>query len=274
MDHYLDHPILTDSEIPFTTSSGIHGPPISEHVLMTLLITAKQYNTLHLNQLKGSWSRPKATLYDHVGRRIGVLGYGSIGRAVARLAHAMGMTVLAYTASPRTTPEARQDNGYIVPGTGDPTGEIPSAWYSGHGKEDLHTFLSANLDYLILTLPLTPATTHLLSTKEFQVLSSHSPSPGGPFVVNISRGAIIDQPSLIKALKDGTLRGAALDVTDPEPLPSDSELWGMDSAIVTPHMSGIGKEYMERAFEVLELNLERKEKGEKLVNEVGRGRGY
>lgn len=241
---------------------------------MTLLVTSKQYNTLHLNQLDRSWVRPNDTLYDHVSQRVGILGYGSIGRAVARLAHAMGMTVLAYTASPRATPEARRDDGYIVPGTGDPSGEIPSAWFSGHGKEALHTFLSANLDYLILTLPLTPATRHLLSTEEFQILSSNSSSVGGPFVVNISRGPIIDQLALITALKDGTVRGAALDVTDPEPLPPDNELWGIDNVIITPHMSSAGKEYLGRAFEVLELNLERKEKGKKLVNEVGRGRGY
>lgn len=275
VDHYLNHPILTDSKIPITTSSGIHGPPISEYVLMTLLIAAKQYNVLHLNQLNSKWSRPdNSKLYDHAGQRIGILGYGSIGRAVARLSHAMGMTVLAYTASPRSTPEARQDNGFIVPGTGDPNGEIPTAWYSGHGKEALHTFLSANLDYLILTLPLTPATRHLISSEEFGALSSRSSVAGGPFIVNISRGGIIDQPSLLTALKEGKVRGAALDVTEPEPLPSDSELWAMENVIITPHISGNGVQYLDRAFEVLTLNLERKEKGKKLVNEVQRDRGY
>jgi len=93
-------------------------------------------------------------------------------------------------------------------------------------------------------------------------------------ISNIARGPIIDQPALIKALKDGTLGGAALDVTDPEPLPEDSELWDLKNAIVTPHVSGNGVSYTERAFQVLETNLERRENGEKLINVVNRERGY
>lgn len=85
---------------------------------------------------------------------------------------------------------------------------------------------------------------------------------------------MVNQKDLIEALKAGKLRGAALDVTDPEPLPEDSELWDMENVIVTPHISGIGKAYTERSFQILDINLGKREDGEKMLNVVDRKRGY
>jgi phosphoglycerate dehydrogenase-like enzyme len=129
------------------------------------------------------------------------------------------------------------------------------------------------LDWIVVAVPLTKETTRFLGKEEFEILSKHA-SQGKPFVTNIARGQIINQSDLISALKDGTLGGAAVDVTDPEPLPSGSELWGLDNVIVTPHVSGSGSSYIDRAFKVLEVNLGRRMKGEKLINVVKRGRGY
>jgi phosphoglycerate dehydrogenase-like enzyme len=182
------------------------------------------------------------------------------------------MDVIAFTASPKDTPEKKKDTGYIVPGTGDPDGHIPSAWYSGLDKQSLHNFLKQDIDLLLVSVPLTKDTTHFLSTEEFKVLSQNGKKPA--FISNIARGAILDQAALIEALKDGTLAGAALDVTDPEPLPSDSELWGLNNVIVTPHVSGRGQAYTDRAFQILELQLEHKQKGEKFINVVNKKRGY
>jgi phosphoglycerate dehydrogenase-like enzyme len=182
------------------------------------------------------------------------------------------MDVIAFTASPKDTPEKKKDVGYIVPGTGDPNGEIPSAWFSGLDKESLHDFLKQDIDLLLVSVPLTKETTHFLSTKEFKILSQDGKKPA--FIANIARGPIIDQTALIEALKDGTLAGASLDVTDPEPLPSDNELWGLDNVIVTPHISGNGEAYVDRAFQILELQLEHKQKGEDFINVVNRKRGY
>ena len=182
------------------------------------------------------------------------------------------MDVIAYTATPKRTPESKHDKGFIVPGTGDADGSLPSAWYSGLDKPSLHNFLSQNIDILLVSVPLTNETRHMLSTEEFKVLSQHGKRPG--FVTNIARGPIIDQPALIASLKDKTVNGAALDVTDPEPLPKDSELWDMENVIVTPHVSGIGKAYASRAFQLLEQQLERRQKGKDLLNVVKRGRGY
>jgi hypothetical protein len=105
---------------------------------------------------------------------------------VARVAAAMGMTVLAYTASPRLTPESRRDNRYILPGTGDPDGTLPASWHHGSDKASLHAFLSLDLDHIVISLPLTPQTTKLLGAEEFSVLSSHCTRPGSkPHLTNI-----------------------------------------------------------------------------------------
>jgi phosphoglycerate dehydrogenase-like enzyme len=186
----------------------------------------------------------------------------------------MGLEVYAFTASPRTTPESKKDQGFIVPGTGDPDGLVPAKWFSGLDKESLHTFLKQDLDILLISVPLTAETRHFLSTEEFKILGKTK----NTFISNVSRGEILDQKALIEALKkpkeDGGLSGAALDVTDPEPLPKDSELWDLENVVITPHVSGQAKTYMDRVFQVLEVNLGHISAGEKLINVVRRNRGY
>ncbi|MCJ1477610.1 hypothetical protein MMC13_006283 [Lambiella insularis] len=315
-NHIATHPIYTSTHIPLTTSSGIHGPQIAEWLLLTSLVSSHAYHTLHSWQLAHRWSPPDSqaarlrSVRDSVAQRLGILGYGSIGRQVARVAHAMGMDVLAYTATPRPDAASKRDRGFIVPGTGDPDGSIPSAWYSGLDKPSLHAFLAQDLDWLVVALPLTPVTTHLLGAEEFALLARRN-----AFLSNISRGQILVQADLIAALeayvaapeataqrpqseasvvseaaqqemtvvseagrgvgggKKG-LRGAALDVTDPEPLPSGHPLWEAPNCIVTPHISGLSVMYADRAFQVLEANLRRREEGEGLINVVDRERGY
>ncbi|KAL8665271.1 MAG: hypothetical protein Q9168_007734 [Polycauliona sp. 1 TL-2023] len=304
-NHIANSPIYTDTEIPLTTSSGIHGPQIAEWVLMTMLTSSHHYALLHRWQRDHRWGQDDKSgigllrnLHDKVGQRLGVLGYGSIGRQVSSVAKAMGMDVIAYTARARTTPESKHDTGFIVPGTGDPEGKIPSAWYSGTDKKDLHNFLAQDIDHLLVSVPLTKDTTHLLGEEEFAILNKRN-----TFVTNISRGPIVNQPALIAALKayddytsslaDGGggfavapeadlkadksipgIRGAALDVTDPEPLPKDDPLWDAPNCIITPHISGLGSAYVDRCFQVFEVNLDRREKSEKLINVVDRKRGY
>jgi len=183
------------------------------------------------------------------------------------------MDVVAYTASPRKTPESRKDRGYIVPNTGDPDGSIPSAWYSGLDKESLHKFLKQDIDVLLVAVPLTAETLHFLGAEEFEILGKKN-----ALIINIARGSIIKQDDLITALKkkpeEGGLRGAALDVTDPEPLNEDSELWDMDNVVITPHISGQGTAYVDRSFAILERNLTNLENGRPYINEVNRKRGY
>lgn len=193
----------------------------------------------------------------------GILGYGCIGRQVARVGKAFGMQVLAFTLHERPTLESKKDDSFTEPGLGDPEGQFPSAWY--HGTEQLNDFLGADLDLLVITLPLTSLTRGLLSRNQFEVLSKKQ-----AFVCNVGRGPIIDTDSLIEALEQGKIRGAALDVTDPEPLPEDHPLWKAPNVIITPHCSGNSSHYYERVLKILSYNLRRLSQGLPLVNKVDR----
>lgn len=202
-NHIQKSPIYTETAIPLTTSSGIHGPQIAEWVIMTALCHSHSYNLLHHWQQAHEWGKETAhqneslrNVHDLVGQRVGILGYGSIGRQVARVASAMGSTVLAYTARPRSAPESKRDNGFIVPGTGDPDGSIPKEWYSGLDKESLHKYLAQDLDHLLISVPLTQETTHFLAAPELAILSKRN-----AFISNISRGQIINQNDLIDSLR-------------------------------------------------------------------------
>ncbi|KAH6685908.1 2-hydroxyacid dehydrogenase [Plectosphaerella plurivora] len=270
-NHLVNHPIYTGTKLPLTTSRGVMGPPIAEWVIMTSLVHDHHYNRIRELQLQGTWGKSDIfwTSRDAVKKRIGILGYGAIGRHVGRIAKAMGMDVYVFTATPKTTPEQRRDSGWAVPNTGDPEGTIPSKWFHGLDKPSLHDFLKQDLDHVVLSLPLTPQTTGLFSTEEFGILSKKK-----ALVSNISRGQVIDQPALIAALKEGKIRGASLDVTDPEPLPDNHELWKVPNVIVSPHVSGLVSTGVERIFEILTENLERLFSGQELVNLVRRETGY
>jgi phosphoglycerate dehydrogenase-like enzyme len=300
LDKVIHDPVLTDSKIPVTTSSGIHGPPIAEWTVLNWLVASREYNITYENQKKHIWG--SVDLYshgtqDHVGKKVGILGYGSIGRQsmrsplslraqtnqstdgthviVARVAVSLGLTVYAYTASPKPTRESRRDPHYIIPGTGDADGTLPVSWHHGTSKASLHEFLSLGLDHIVVSLPLTSSTTHLLGAQEFAILAANkNPKHRNPYLTNISRGKVIDQDALIASLKSGELSGAALDVTDPEPLPEDHELWDTPNVQISPHVSSLGQEYFVRSFDIVRENLERVKNGLPLINEYKRGRGY
>ena len=276
IDYALDNPVFSAPHIRATTSNGIAGPTIAEWFVGQLLNHTRNLEKWRQQQRDCKWDQPFAHIFrsrDLVGQRLGVLGYGSIGRQSARIASAMGMKVLAYTAQPKATLESRRDRNYVVEGTGDPDGTIPSEWFSGTDKESLHNFLAQKLDVLLISMPLTNKSRHLIGKDEFKVLKDNSAH--GCFLANISRGDILVQDDLIEALKDENsgLSGAALDVATPEPLPSDSLLWTSPRCAITPHISSICAASFDRVFDILDVNLSKPE-GERLINEMERGRGY
>ncbi|KAL2682772.1 hypothetical protein Neosp_007227 [[Neocosmospora] mangrovei] len=203
----------------------------------------------------------KAT--DSAGSRMGILGYGCIGRQCARIASAMGMEVYAFTRTERPTPESRKDSSYCVPGTGDPDGLIPAKWFHGSSRADIDDFLDQKLDILVVCLPLTQETSGIISSSQFKILSKNK-----TFLSNVGRGKHVDTEALIEALQTGQIRGAALDVTDPEPLPSDHSLWKAPNVFITPHNSWHSTMYWPRVLEILGTNLERLDTGKPLVNAV------
>lgn len=188
---------------------------------------------------------------------------------MARIFSALGATIHAYTARPQSTPTSRRDQGFVIPGTGDLDGSIPTKWYSGIDRPSFRQFLLSGLDLVVVCLPLTSETRGLLSGPEFAILASTSIERKRElpcFLVNVSRGPIVDQVALYDALHRGQLSGAALDVADPEPLPSDDPLWKAPNCFISPHISWSGTRYLERCLDILVLNLERRGKGLEMVN--------
>ena len=251
---------------------------------MSMLVASRKYNMVHDWQLKHAWDGTGtgqgksifSSSSSTVGKRIGILGYGSIGRQVASVCKALGMTIIAFTANRRDTSEDRIYAGYNVAGLGDPKGEVPSEWFWGTtNKVSLHEFLQRDLDYLLVSTPLTTKSKGLLGKEEFQILSKRN-----AFVINVSRGEILVQEDLIEALETYArdpsegLSGAALDVATPEPLPPDNPLWDAPNCIISPHISGNTREYGQYAAELLEENLRRMAKGDRLLNLVDRETGY
>ena len=260
-NHIQGHPIM-DSDIEITTVSGIHATPIAEYVFASMLAHRWRVPMWTHCQRQGKWPAGRWNLYARPelrGTTLGIVGYGSIGREVGRLGRAFGMRVLALR---RSTDRAK--HGYAVEGTGDPAGAIPERFYS---PDALHEMLS-ECDYVVVTLPLTPETTHFIGPAELRVLKPTA------YLVNISRGAVIDEQALVQALRDGSIAGAGLDVFEQEPLPSESPLWDLENVLISPHVAGFTPHYNERATALFAQNLHRYLTGEPLLNKVDKARGY
>ncbi|KAI0841432.1 D-isomer specific 2-hydroxyacid dehydrogenase [Hypoxylon sp. FL0890] len=270
VDRWPGHPKYEDEKVVFCTSNGVHAPQIAEWVIGTWLSHQHKFPHYTENMKTGLWESPfGADIQDSTRRRVGILGYGAIGRQTARLASALGMEVYAYTRTKRSTPASRVDDSYCVPGTGDPDGLLPAKWFHGPAREDVNNFLAQDLDLLVISLPLTSETRHIISAKQFEILGKKK-----TFIANVARGGHIDQDALLKALETGQIRGAALDVTNPEPLPSDHPLWKAPNLLITPHVSWKTDVLWERLLDVLELNLEKLATGQPLINVVNRQLHY
>ncbi|PYI08736.1 hypothetical protein BO78DRAFT_459575 [Aspergillus sclerotiicarbonarius CBS 121057] len=262
-------PLFEETEVALCTANGVHPPQITEWVFMTFLAFQHHLPQYLDYQKAGKWMDPESDedTEDAVGLRVGIMGYGSIGRQCARVAKAFGMDVYAFTMHPRATPESRKADAFSEPGLGDADGEFPSKWF--WGKDQLNEFLSSDLDLLVITVPLTRETRGIISREQFALLDKKK-----TYVSNIARGAVINTDDLMAALDAGQIRGAALDVTDPEPLPAGHPLWGYKNVIITPHCSGNSTHYNERALKILTCNLERRAQGKGLINQVDKALGY
>ncbi|MBN1287802.1 MAG: D-2-hydroxyacid dehydrogenase [Anaerolineae bacterium] len=277
-NHLFDHPLLGIPGIMFTTASGIHAAGVAEYVFAMFLAFGHRLLPMVEMKSKGEWPREEAAcnrlIPRHVdvpnlrpfvpvelrGTTLGIVGYGSIGREVARLGATFGMTVLA------TKRDMRQlaEQGYVEPGAGDPEAVIVDRLYP---PQALHSMLR-ECDFVALTVPLTAATRHLIDEK---ALAAMKP---GAVLVNVSEGKVIDEAALVAALKAGKLGGVALDVFEQEPLPSDSPLWDLPRVILSPHTAGFSAQYNVRAARLFAENMRRYLAREPLLNLVERKRGY
>jgi len=157
-----------------------------------------------------------------------------------------------------------EDRGYRPPGTGDPKGMLLDNLFP---PSQLREMLK-ECDFFVVAVPLTPETEGMVGREELKAMK------GNAYLVNISRGRVVDEEALIEALKEGWIGGAGLDVFAQEPLPQESELWGLDNVILSPHVSANTPHYQERFTELFCENLRRYLAGEELLNVVDKKRGY
>jgi phosphoglycerate dehydrogenase-like enzyme len=248
-DRLIDTPL--PRQLTITTASGIHAIPISEYVIGSMIAFAKGFPRASRSQAASQWQAYLPT--ELAGATVAVLGLGAIGGRVAKLAKALDMRVLAVRRSAQRRMNGAECNERFIDEMFPPS--------------ELNAVL-AESDYIVLAVPLTPDSRHMIGAAELAAMKPNA------VIVNIARGAVIDQPALIDALKGHRIGGAALDVTDPEPLPSDSELWSLDNVMITPHISGGTPHYMDRAIELFCDNLRRYANGATLRNVVDPDRGY
>lgn len=175
------------------------------------------------------------------------------------------MEVYAFTRQERSSPASRLDDTWCTPGTGDPEGKIPTKWFHGSSRDAVDEFLRQDLDVLVISLPLTKSTYKLIGPEQFEILSKKK-----AFVSNIARGPVVDTSALIQALESGQICGAALDVTDPEPLPEGHPLWSAPNLFISPHVSWLSTSLWDRAEAILTQNLENLALGKPLVNALER----
>lgn len=262
INHLRDHPIWA-TDIQVTTASGVHAVPIGEFVIAMMLALARKIPKMVRLQERAEWPRHRWEQLlgtELHGKTLGLIGYGSIGREVARIGrHGFGMRVLAMKHS-----EGESKPRYVEPGVGDPESVIPERWYA---RSQLHELLGQS-DFVVLALPLTEESRHLIGEAELRAMKA------GSFLVNIARGELIDERMLVRALKEGWIAGAGLDVFAVEPLPRESQLWHFDNVIVAPHISAATPAYDDRAVAVFAENLRRFISGEPLLNLVDREKGY
>jgi phosphoglycerate dehydrogenase-like enzyme len=228
------------------TNMHIHGDVIAEHVFAMLLAHTRRLPEFLANQAARRWVSGSAMDGELLaGRRMGVLGLGTIGTEVAHRAVAFGMHVTGTKRHPGP-----------VPG-------VARVWPPDQQDEVLRVS-----DILVIALPLTPETRGLIGARELRLL------PGGAYVMNIGRGGIIDEDALVTSIREGHLSGAGLDVFEQEPLPEESPLWALPNVIVSPHVAGGFTAHLDRGILVFCENLRRYVAGLPLQNVVDPDRGY
>jgi phosphoglycerate dehydrogenase-like enzyme len=228
----------------FTTASGVHARPLAEFALMAMLMFAKDYGYLQSEKAAQHWARYCGGELSH--KTAAIIGLGKIGQEVARLAKAFDMQVIGTRRDfSRPTPHVDQ----LVP------------------QDQLLDVLS-KADYLVLAIPHTRETGGLIGAAELAAL------PHGAVLINVARGAVVDQPALIEALRSGHLRGAALDVFETEPLPPDNPLWQMPNVLISPHSASTAPSENAKIVDIFCENIRRFQANTPLMNVLDVEKGY
>jgi phosphoglycerate dehydrogenase-like enzyme len=234
-----------------TNSRGIQAVPIAEHVMGGLLVLARRFNVMFDAQRDRRWIQNELTRnawpWSLQGRKMTILGLGTIGQEVARRAHAFGMSV--------TGIRRRLDQ------------PVPAFVERMVGPDRLHDALRG-CDVLVISAPFISGTDGLIGTKAIALLN------GGAIIINVARGKIVDEAALITAIQSGHLGGAVLDVFESEPLDRASPLWSLPNVIISPHSAGVRPDHWDEVIDLFSENLRRFQRGEPLLNMVNCDAGY
>jgi len=217
-----------DHDVTVTNASGVHGPNVAEHAIGAALAFARRFHVARRRAERREWRHYQAG--ELAGSTVTVVGLGAIGGAIVRRLEGFDVGTIGV----RHTPEK-----------GGPTDEVIG--FDAAAVEDA----LARTEYLLLACPLTGETRGLVDADAFDVL------PPSAVLINVARGPVVDTDALVAAIRSNQVRGAALDVTDPEPLPEDHPLWSFENVLITPHNAGHTPEYYERLADVVARNLER-----------------
>ena len=238
------------SKVMITNASGIHASPVSEYVISSMLFFSKMFRDFEVFKNTKKWTQWDIAkkIVELNGQTIGIIGYGSIGKDIAKKAKAFGMNVIA-TRRLQKKVESNKFVDQLIP------------------TSDLKVLLK-NSDYVVISCPLTPLTTNLISLKELKLMKENA------IIINIARGQIINQDDLINALENKIISGAALDVFAKEPLEESSKLFDLDNVIISPHISGNYPNYQKDMVDQFADNLNRFILGKALKNRVCKKRLY
>jgi len=244
-------PALVESDVVITNGRGLHAGSMAEHTLGVMLMFVRNLHLARDAQLRSEWAQDGLfsggpSFRELPGTTMGIVGLGQVGSAIARRARALGVRVVAVRKHPQ--PEA-----------------APADEQWGLDRLDE---LFGIADWLVLVPALTPETRGLADARRLSLMKPEA------ILINLGRGKLIDESALVAALRDGRIAGAALDVTEHEPLAPESPLWKMPNVILTPHISGLGPRYWERSVELFQRNLGAWLGGRPLENLVDKRAGY
>jgi phosphoglycerate dehydrogenase-like enzyme len=250
---HLLYPAMVESPVVITNARGIRAGAMAEHVIGVIIALARQFHVALRHQAAHEWAQDllergdACTIRTLQGCRMGIIGFGSIGAAIARLAEPFGLRISAIRRRSELPPPGHVDE-FLPP--------------------DRLDELLAKSDIVVLAAPLTPATDRMIGRHEVSVMKR------GALIVNIGRGALVDDEALVAALRSRQLGGAALDVFNEEPLDRSSPYWDLPNVIVTPHTSGAMEDYWTPLVALFAENLRRFGAGEPLLNIVDKSAGY
>jgi phosphoglycerate dehydrogenase-like enzyme len=241
-------PTIADSPVTITNMRGAHAVTIAEHAFGFLLTLTRQLRSFEQYQAREEWARGQINdrLVGIKGLTMGIVGFGNIGRAIARRATGFEMNVLAVDAQP------------VPPGEG-----VAEVWPLSRLDD-----LCRAADVLTIAAPITPETRDMVGATQIGLLKP------GSYLLAMSRGGIVDEPALIAALQSGHLAGAGLDVTAVEPLPAGDPLWQAPNIIITPHNSPTSRLTSDLVWLIFRENVGRFVRGEPLTNVIDKRRGY